>query len=71
MTSTQEPAARYFSGREGAMFYASRELTELLEHLGFTRVTSDEAAGGVMASHRARKARARKTGPVPLEIETH
>jgi demethylmenaquinone methyltransferase/2-methoxy-6-polyprenyl-1,4-benzoquinol methylase len=37
------------------MFYSTRELTEMLEHLGFTPVSSEDAAGGFMALHRARK----------------
>ncbi len=44
------------------MFYSSRELTELLEHIGFTQVTSEDAVGGVMAMHKAQKA-----VPVPLQ----
>ncbi len=38
------------------MFYSSRELTELLEHVGFSPVTAEDAVGGVMAIHRAVKA---------------
>ncbi len=38
------------------MFYSSRELTELLEHVGFSPVTAEDAIGGVMAIHRAVKA---------------
>jgi demethylmenaquinone methyltransferase/2-methoxy-6-polyprenyl-1,4-benzoquinol methylase len=37
------------------MFYSTRELSEMLEHLGFTDVSSDDAIGGFMATHRARK----------------
>lgn len=37
------------------MFYSSREITELLEHVGFTSVTADDAMGGIMAVHRAIK----------------
>ncbi len=37
------------------MFYSSREITELLEHVGFSWVASRDAAGGIMAVHRARK----------------
>ncbi len=44
------------------MFYSSRELTELLAHLGFTRVSSEDAVGGVMALHTAHKPGAHKPG---------
>ena len=37
------------------MFYTSRELSELLAHLGFTRISSEDAVGGVMAVHSAQK----------------
>lgn len=37
------------------MFYTSRELGELLDHLGFTDISSEDAIGGVMALHRAKK----------------
>jgi len=39
------------------MFYSTRELNEMLEHLGFTEVSSEDAIGGFMAMHRARKAK--------------
>ena len=42
------------------MFYTSRELSELLAHLGFTRVSSEDAVGGVMAVHSAHKPGARQ-----------
>jgi len=38
------------------MFYSSREITDLLEHVGFTPVTAQNAMGGIMAIHRATKA---------------
>ncbi len=37
------------------LFYSERELTELLTRIGFTRVTSQSAPGGVIARHRAAK----------------
>lgn len=37
------------------LFYSSREITELLEHVGFTSVTAQNAMGGIMAIHRAKK----------------
>ncbi len=37
------------------MFYSTRELSEMFEHLGFTEVSSDDAIGGFMAVHRATK----------------
>ncbi len=37
------------------MFYSTRELSEMLEYLGFTKVSSEDAVGGFMAMHRARK----------------
>ncbi|UCH74865.1 MAG: class I SAM-dependent methyltransferase [Rhodospirillales bacterium] len=37
------------------LFYSSREITDLLEHVGFSPVTSQDAVGGVMAIHRATK----------------
>ncbi len=37
------------------MFYTTRELSEMLAHLGFTEVSSDDAVGGFMAAHRATK----------------
>ncbi len=37
------------------MFYSAEELTELLQHVGFNKVTSDRATGGIVASHRAIK----------------
>ncbi len=48
------------------MFYTTRELSEMFEHLGFTEVSSDEAVGGFMAAHRAKK-----PDSVPPESETH
>ncbi len=37
------------------MFYSTRELSEMLGHLGFTEISSEDAIGGFMALHRARK----------------
>lgn len=37
------------------LFYSSREITDMLEHVGFTEVTAEDAIGGVMANHRATK----------------
>jgi len=37
------------------LFYSSREITEMLEHVGFSPVTAQDAMGGVMAIHRATK----------------
>ena len=37
------------------LFYSSREITEMLEHVGFTQVAVHEAMGGIMANHRATK----------------
>ena len=37
------------------MFYSEDELTELLAHVGFRRLSSRAAPGGVMAIHRAHK----------------
>lgn len=48
------------------MFYSSQELTELLQHIGFTQVSNDDAAGGIMALHRAHKA-----GSAPSMGEAH
>jgi demethylmenaquinone methyltransferase/2-methoxy-6-polyprenyl-1,4-benzoquinol methylase len=45
------------------MFYSTRELTELLIHLGFSPVGSEDAAGGFMALHRAKK-------PAPASLDT-
>jgi demethylmenaquinone methyltransferase/2-methoxy-6-polyprenyl-1,4-benzoquinol methylase len=35
------------------LFYSAAELTELLKRIGFTKVTSTAAPGGVVAWHRA------------------
>lgn len=35
------------------LFYSSREITEILEHVGFTKVIAEDAIGGTMANHRA------------------
>jgi demethylmenaquinone methyltransferase/2-methoxy-6-polyprenyl-1,4-benzoquinol methylase len=35
------------------LFYSSREITEMLEHVGFSQVTAQNAMGGIMANHRA------------------
>ncbi len=43
------------------MFYSSRELSEMFAHLGFTKISSDDAIGGFMAVHTAQK-----PGPVPV-----
>ncbi len=45
---------RYFV-RAIELFYSSAELTELLNRIGYTKVTSHNAPGGVIASHRAVK----------------
>lgn len=37
------------------MFYSAAELTELLHRIGFDRVTSNSAPGGILAAHRAIK----------------
>lgn len=37
------------------MFYSSGEIAELLTHIGFSRVSSRVAAGGIMAVHGAHK----------------
>jgi demethylmenaquinone methyltransferase/2-methoxy-6-polyprenyl-1,4-benzoquinol methylase len=37
------------------MFYSEREISELLAHVGFRRISSWGAPGGVMAIHRAHK----------------
>ena len=37
------------------MFYTEGEITELLAHVGFRRVSRQAAHGGVMAIHRAHK----------------
>jgi demethylmenaquinone methyltransferase/2-methoxy-6-polyprenyl-1,4-benzoquinol methylase len=37
------------------LFYSSREITEMLTHVGFTEVKVQNAMGGVMANHRANK----------------
>ena len=37
------------------LFYSSREITAMLEHVGFSPVTAQDAMGGVMAIHRATK----------------
>ena len=37
------------------LFYSAEELTELLQQIGFDKVTSDNALGGIVASHRAIK----------------
>jgi demethylmenaquinone methyltransferase/2-methoxy-6-polyprenyl-1,4-benzoquinol methylase len=37
------------------LFYSAQELTELLNRIGFTKVTSDSAPGGIVARHRAVK----------------
>lgn len=37
------------------LFYSSAELTELLNRIGFTKVTSANAPGGIIARHRAVK----------------
>lgn len=47
------------------MFYSTRELSEMFEHLGFNEVSSDDAIGGFMAAHRATKPES-----VPSETET-
>lgn len=44
------------------MFYTSRELSELLAHLGFTEISNEDAVGGVMAVHSAHKPGAHKPG---------
>ncbi len=52
------PEARSLSDyfvRAIQMFYSEGELTELLAHVGFRRVSSQAAPGGVMAIHRAHK----------------
>ncbi len=38
------------------MFYSEEEITKLLGQTGFTRVSSQAEAGGIVASHRAVKA---------------
>ncbi len=48
------------------MFYTTRELSEMFEYLGFTEVSSDDAVGGFMAAHRAKK-----PDSVPPESKTH
>ena len=37
------------------LFYSAAELTELLEQIGFSQVTCQSAAGGIVASHKAVK----------------
>ncbi len=37
------------------LFYSAAELSELLERIGFTAVTSQSAAGGIVAMHKAVK----------------
>ena len=37
------------------LFYSSREITDMLEHVGFIEVTAEDAIGGTMANHRATK----------------
>lgn len=52
------PEARSLSDyfvRAIQMFYSEGELTELLAHVGFRRVSSQAAPGGLMAIHRAHK----------------
>jgi demethylmenaquinone methyltransferase/2-methoxy-6-polyprenyl-1,4-benzoquinol methylase len=48
------------------MFYSTRELSEMFALLGFTEISSDDAVGGFMAAHRAKKPES-----VPSETETH
>ena len=48
-------SCRNYFVRAIELFYSSAELTELLNRIGFTKVTSYNAPGGIIARHRAVK----------------
>jgi len=48
-------SCRNYFVRAIELFYSSAELTELLKRIGFTEITSHNAPGGIVASHRAVK----------------
>lgn len=48
-------SCRNYFVRAVELFYSAAELTELLERVGFSDITCQRAAGGIVASHRAVK----------------